>query len=430
MGALTEDLQDVQDQEQTEDIDFKMVTFSLAGKEYGIDIMSVAEISKADKFTYVPNSFPFVRGVYNLRGDIISIIDLRKMFNLPVPEKKEGVPENIVVLRLENNTIGVIVDSIDKVIGINSGRIQPPHPLFGGINIKYIKGVVENDGKLYIILDAERIFGEEAEEPPMAPVSEPEPVAVSGARGQEELDYSFVTETLATFMDFHVTEVNRDWVQGRFAEWRTLKGGGSEDIQLKEKSEAEEFLYPFYSSHTGEIWSEAYKEKFKALLPDVSGGTVSAWNAGCGQGYETYSLAVALKERYPDKRVKIWAHDRDLLSVANAPSMVFSKSSLDPSYHPFLTEGRNGYTFNEEIRDAITFEYHDILHPNAFPEVDVVIARDLLSFMDAQDQGKLLAEFASKLKDSGVLFVGSRERAIGPDWLATEKDGFTAYKKP
>mgnify|MGYP000676561961 FL=1 len=58
-------------------VDFKMVTFSLSGKDYAIDIMKVKEIAKAGRFTYVPNALPFVRGVYNLRGDIIPIIDLR-----------------------------------------------------------------------------------------------------------------------------------------------------------------------------------------------------------------------------------------------------------------------------------------------------------------------------------------------------------------
>jgi len=60
--------------------DFKMVTFSLGGKDYGIDIMKVKEIAKFSQFTYVPNTPPFVRGVYNLRGEIISIIDLRLFF--------------------------------------------------------------------------------------------------------------------------------------------------------------------------------------------------------------------------------------------------------------------------------------------------------------------------------------------------------------
>jgi purine-binding chemotaxis protein CheW len=75
-------------------IDFKMVTLSLGGKDYGIDIMRVKEIAKFSQFTYVPNTAPYVRGVYNLRGDIISIIDLRLMFNLPVEEHEEGAPEN------------------------------------------------------------------------------------------------------------------------------------------------------------------------------------------------------------------------------------------------------------------------------------------------------------------------------------------------
>ena len=70
-------------------VDFKMVTFSLAGKDYAIDIMRVKEIAKAGNFTYVPNTSPFVLGVYNLRGDIIPIIDLRILFNIPVPARKK-----------------------------------------------------------------------------------------------------------------------------------------------------------------------------------------------------------------------------------------------------------------------------------------------------------------------------------------------------
>ena len=63
--------------EKLANIDFKMVAFSLAGRDYAIDIMKVKEIAKAGRFTYVPNTSPFVLGVYNLRGEIIPIIDLR-----------------------------------------------------------------------------------------------------------------------------------------------------------------------------------------------------------------------------------------------------------------------------------------------------------------------------------------------------------------
>lgn len=99
MSTVSEQLkEEYQEKEATQKIDYKMVTFSLSGKDYGIDIMTVKEISKASKFTYVPNSVPYVRGVYNLRGEIISVIDLRQMFNLDVQEKKENAFENMIIL--------------------------------------------------------------------------------------------------------------------------------------------------------------------------------------------------------------------------------------------------------------------------------------------------------------------------------------------
>ena len=144
-------------------IDFKMVTFTLAGKDYGIDIMKVKEISKAGKFTFVPNSAPYVKGVYNMRGDIISVIDLRIFFNQPAKQAGKNDLESMIIVRLEDHVIGIIVDEIDKVVGISSESVQPPHPLFGDINIKYISGIAENNNHLYVILDVDAIFGEKSE---------------------------------------------------------------------------------------------------------------------------------------------------------------------------------------------------------------------------------------------------------------------------
>ena len=141
-------------------VDFRMVSFSLSGKDYGVDIMHVKEIAKAGQFTYVPNTLPFVLGVYNLRGDIIPIIDLRLFFNIPVPERtdKKDKLESLLILSVGEQTFGVVVDKIDKVLGVQKSKIQPPHPLFGDINIKYIAGIVEADKRLYILLDVARIF--------------------------------------------------------------------------------------------------------------------------------------------------------------------------------------------------------------------------------------------------------------------------------
>lgn len=141
-----------------ETIDFKMVTFSISGKDYAIDIMYVKEIAKAGQFTYVPNTLPFVVGVYNLRGEIIPILDLRIFFNIRETKDEEAKLQNLLILTVNEQTFGVIVDKIDKVVGIQKSSIQPSHPLFADINIKYIAGVIENNKHLYILLDVERIF--------------------------------------------------------------------------------------------------------------------------------------------------------------------------------------------------------------------------------------------------------------------------------
>ena len=94
-------------------IDFKMVTFSLSGKDYAIDIMNVKEIAKAGNFTYVPNVLPFVVGVYNLRGEIIPILDMRIFFNIDVPEQSPEALRNLLILTVEDQTFGIIVDKIE-----------------------------------------------------------------------------------------------------------------------------------------------------------------------------------------------------------------------------------------------------------------------------------------------------------------------------
>ena len=163
LGTYMQDNSAAEKNDKLAQIDYKMVTFSLAGKDYAIDIMKVKEIAKAGRFTYVPNTLPFVLGVYNLRGEIIPIVDLRLFFNIEVEERTNGNLENMLIVSIGEQTFGIVVDFIDKVVGIQKSTIQPPHPLFGDINIKYIQGVVEVNNRLYILLDIERIFGSKIE---------------------------------------------------------------------------------------------------------------------------------------------------------------------------------------------------------------------------------------------------------------------------
>jgi len=412
-------------------VDFKMITFSLAGKEYGIDIMSVKEIAKAGRFTYVPNAAPFVRGVYNLRGDIISVIDLRTFFHLPAERKAEDALESLLILRIDEHVFGVIVDAIDKVVGISSAGIQPPHPIFGDINVKYIKGIVENSGKLYIILDVEKIFApaREEEEPrpevlKVAKAAAMEEAPRSAAREGEDMAASFIREALAALKGFHVSTVNETWFNRRHSEWKASKPG---DAQIREAGEAEAFLQDFWSPSSGALWEADFVEAVKQVLPDNESKNINVWNPGCGKGHETWSLSIALKQRYPEARVKVWANDSDLLAISMAPNMVFP-DNLPEIYGPYLSRGRNGLSFIQQVRDSVFFEFHDVLNASPLPPLDLIVCRDLLSLLSVSDQNRLLDDFGDKLKPSGVLLLGANERP-GPGWSLLGSGTVSAYRK-
>lgn len=419
-------------------VDYKMVTFSLGGKEYGIDIMNVKEIARAGRFTYIPNAAPFVRGVYNLRGDIISIIDLRILFHLPVEKKEEGAVESLIILRVEEHVFGVIVDNIDKVVGIARASIQPPHPIFGDINVKYIKGIVENAGKLYIILDIAKIFSPKAEKDEKTARHEALPIpaasgaptdakAAPGGVSDSEMTSGFVKEGLFSFRRFAVTAINELWFRERYAEWVELRKGT--DLQLHEAGDADLFLEGFFSPYTGTLWGADYMDALAKLLPGSDARSLNVWNPGCGKGYEAWSLACVLRKKYPEARVKIWANDSDLLNISMAPNMVFDAAEAPEPYREHLIKGMNGHTFNQVIRDSVFFEFHDVLNINPLPPVDLIVCRDMISFLAPEEQIQVLSDFSDKLKGSGLLVLGTHEKAPGDEWKPQGTGAISAFTK-
>lgn len=427
-------------------VDFKMVTFSLADKDYSIDIMHVKEIAKAGRFTFVPNTLPFVLGVYNLRGEIIPILDLRIFFNIEVPPRDENKLENMLILQVEDQKFGVVVDKIDKVIGVQKSSIQPPHPLFGDINIKYIDGVVESNNRLYVLLDITRIFSSKevaeapvpgvnfekpqriVKQPPKAaPVPKAQAAAVAeggmvkspadiargitgGDASAEEdassVDIKFISESLLTYKNFTVSSVNSTWIKHRYSEWskETKKN------QFQTSDDADSFLKTFWSPFTNNWWSKEYADAVFKVLPDNAAKQIVVWNPGCGKGTETYSLACVLKKRYPDAKIRIFAQDIDLLNVSNAGLMSVPANLASDWYSPYLTKKANGeYTFSQEIKDSIMFEYHDCKHTNALPAVDIIFARDILSLLDEKAQESVVNDFIEKMKGNAVAIIGKNE---------------------
>jgi purine-binding chemotaxis protein CheW len=100
------------------------------------------------------------------------------------------------------------------------------------------------------------------------------------------------------------------------------------------------------------------------------------------------------------------------------------------SHRPYTVEGKNGQSFSKDIKDLILFEYHDILHANAVPDADVIVARDVLSYLSADDQARVLDEFEEKVKGGGVLILGANERLPRDEgWVSISTESVTAYRR-
>lgn len=446
----------IDEKEKLAVIDFKMITFSLAGKDYAIDIMKVKEIAKAGRFTYVPNVMPFVIGVYNLRGDIIPIIDFRLFFNIPVAERNNNDLENLLIITVGEQTFGAVVDEIHSVVGIQKDSIQPPHPLFGDISIRYIYGVVESGKQLYILLDIDRIFTGKlnldskntlkantvvrqvslaqnvstvANVASAAPVEQVAKASAENKADNLEKDYNFLVHDLQEFCQFYVGKVNEGWAKRRFDEWVKSQDGGSTQLQNKEK--ADEFLSSFWSRCSGAWWNRSLADNIYKLLPDNAAKQIVVWNIGCGKGQETYSLCCLLRKRYPDAKIRIYAHDKDLLNISNAPLLSIESSFANDWYAPYVTHKVNGeYTFTQEIKDSIMFEYHDCTNTNALPMCDIIFARDVVSLLPESAQTALVEEIQEKLKGNGIVILGENESLADRNvWEERMVDSLFVYNK-
>ena len=122
-----------------------------------------------------------------------------------------------------------------------------------------------------------------------------------------------------------------------------------------------------------------------------------------------------------------------MLSISNAPLLSVPADVAGDWYSPYVTKKANGeYTFAQDIRDSILFEYHDCANTNALPPVDIVFARDVLSFLSADAQKRIAADFADKLKGNGVAFVGQNEvvdNMEGSKWNVRTVGSVTVFGK-
>jgi purine-binding chemotaxis protein CheW len=138
----------------------QLVTFQLSEELYGIDIMDVKEIVTLQEIRALPNAPSYVEGLYNLRGEIIPIINLHKRFHLRKAQlgEDEVLLSGFIIIDLDGMKLGVIIDKVERVISIDYNEIQAPPQMISGIGAEYIQGVVNQKDSYLIILDIRKLF--------------------------------------------------------------------------------------------------------------------------------------------------------------------------------------------------------------------------------------------------------------------------------
>jgi purine-binding chemotaxis protein CheW len=135
------------------------LTFILASEEYGVDILRVQEIKGWDTVTPIPNTPEYLKGVINLRGTIVPIIDLRQRFDMDLLEY--GPTTVTIILKImsgeKERVMGIVVDAVSEVYNIPGNELQPA-PDFGGVvSVEFVRGLASIDDKMLIILDIDKL---------------------------------------------------------------------------------------------------------------------------------------------------------------------------------------------------------------------------------------------------------------------------------
>lgn len=134
----------------------QFVEFKLGSEDYGVDILQVKTIERLMPITRVPKAPDFVEGVINLRGEIVPVIDLKKRFDLPASETTDDA--RIIIVTVEDMTVGMIVDSATEVLHLSEEDIEKAPSITGSVDAQYVEGVGKLGDRLLIILNLAKVL--------------------------------------------------------------------------------------------------------------------------------------------------------------------------------------------------------------------------------------------------------------------------------
>ena len=137
----------------------QLVTFNLEDETYGINVMLVQEVLRVSEIAPVPGAPPYVLGIINLRGNVVTVIDTRSRFGLQPGEITDS--PSIVIIESEKQVVGILVDSVAEVVELNTSEIDSAPNVGNEESSRYIQGVATKDDTLLIVVDLNKLLTDE-----------------------------------------------------------------------------------------------------------------------------------------------------------------------------------------------------------------------------------------------------------------------------
>lgn len=466
----------------------KVITFTLAGRDYGISVMQIQEIFPVTTFTPIPNALDFIRGSMNLRGNVIPLLDLGVLLNFYLPPKSKEPAENteyeVVVVQFDGRSIGLIVDHITGVQNLTSSQIQRPEAIFQ-LQLAYVSGVVKIGNGSCMLLNMEKLLSspqktlfynelgrayetyytekgytptteaqrehpephpseeeaveeeesaggiaeelisasdvesqqEQAEPTELVGDSQPPSVSLSEDIVPEEVKKPAATKLspelvkgLEELSSFYITELNRarilEILSSVSSHLFVVGSLASSDSQQKD------LLNVFYSRFTGELWGDSVFDELREPFHEAfdQSSSITAVNFGAGHGYESYSLAVLLREFFPNSPIALHSIDSDLIAIGTSAQLLVAPGKVPRRYEPFMESSPQGLSFRSEIGNMILFDYTDAVNYEFEKPRSLYVVRDMLSFLPRENQVALLRSMMKTLVLGGILILGAGER--------------------
>ncbi len=403
----------------------QLVTFQLEDDIFGIDIMSTQEILKLNRLRQIPNSPMYFEGMLDLRGDVLPVINFKKLFAFGTFDLSKD--RGIIILKVDNMRFGVIIDKILRVITLEQAEVKQVPESFSKTLKQYIVGVIEYQQELISILDIKAIFQTINQELGMG--TDIDNITLDFRRDKYDLltpDHEKDIFRFLNSINFKANAVTFIGVKNYFSRQMIRSRISLETIVHNAKKSIKETPYNLFSNEKSDYFFDHFDDyyDFLAILEHViipmkikkNDWNLKIVNLNCSKGMEILSLLFALKSYLPnfDKwTVELVAFGDNYSDLTIANESIYSAESLirmnNIDLQNFFDKEDKGYRVKTDLKEKVSYRYGSAKNFETIKNVDLFFCRGIFNDMDDQSVTRVVMAIKESMTYAGILVLSQIE---------------------